>query len=431
MFERVYSLLLTFVTGFLIARTLKPEFFGQLNYLLSLVTILQPFASLGLMAILVRDIVLRPDDQATILGTTITLKLAAGLVSMIVSAAMLFVFQGWNDTQMVMILVLGIGQALKAFNSVEYWFQARSDVFPFVFYRSMVTTLFAALRIWGIYSKMGLIFFALTYGFEFAVCESVLLIPYLAKGGKILLWRFSWKLARSYLSASFPLIISGFAAVIYLKIDQIMLAQMVSKESVGIYAAASRISEAWYVIPVAISAAIFPGLVRAREQNQAIYNKKLQVLFTIFFLFALAIAIGTNIFADRIILLAFGKSYAASAPVLVIHIWAGVFVSMRAVFSKWILAENELSLSVVSQVGGAIVNVILNIFLIPTMHELGSAIATVISYAAASYFMLFFSSKSRPIAFMMTRAILSPVLLLSGALGISKGRIYVSNENRS
>ncbi len=51
--------------------------------------------------------------------------------------------------------------------------------------------------------------------------------------------------------------------MIYLRIDQVMLGEMAGSEEVGVYAAAVRIAEAWYFIPVAVCSSVFPGIVKA------------------------------------------------------------------------------------------------------------------------------------------------------------------------
>jgi Na+-driven multidrug efflux pump len=64
---------------------------------------------------------------------------------------------------------------------------------------------------------------------------------------------------------------------------------------------------------------------------------------------------------------------------------------MRALLSKWLIIEHLLKYSLVTQASGAILNVLLNFLLIPAYHGVGAAFATLISYAAASYFALFLS----------------------------------------
>jgi Na+-driven multidrug efflux pump len=82
---------------------------------------------------------------------------------------------------------------------------------------------------------------------------------------------------------------------------------------------------------------------------------------------------------------------------------------MRALLSKWLIMEHLLKYSLVTQASGAILNIILNLFLIPKFQGVGAAYATLVSYAAASYFALFLSKDTRPMAYVMTRSFYFPL----------------------
>jgi len=205
--------------------------------------------------------------------------------------------------------------------------------------------------------------------------------------------------------------LGSFFAVIYLKIDQVMLRWMVGDTAVGVYSVASTMSEVWYFIPTAIVASFFPRLIELKKEDSGLYHKKLQQIFDILFIIALAVAIAVNLLAPHLIGLLFGAVYQDAGAILVIHVWAALFIFMRAALSKWILVENLLVFSMITQGFGALVNVILNFYLIPLFGGQGAAIATLISYATASYFSLLVTPKSREVFVMMSRAMLSPVRL--------------------
>jgi PST family polysaccharide transporter len=140
-----------------------------------------------------------------------------------------------------------------------------------------------------------------------------------------------------------------------------------------------------------------------------------------FALVALGIAVAATLFADRIVLALFGAQYAAAAAILQIHIWGGIFIFQRAVASKWMIAENLFMFSFVSHGLGAVLNIALNLMLIPHWGALGSAVATVISYAGASYLFTFCSRRTWPMARMMTESLLLPLTL---PLALLRTRIF-------
>jgi len=78
-----------------------------------------------------------------------------------------------------------------------------------------------------------------------------------------------------------------------------------------------------------------------------------------------------------------------------IHIWSGVFIALSVVSAKWYISENLSYLALYRNVSGAIVNVILNLWLIPGYGVKGAAIATLVSYCMTSYIFDIFNYKTR------------------------------------
>ena len=118
-------------------------------------------------------------------------------------------------------------------------------------------------------------------------------------------------------------------------------------------------------------------------------------IFDVLLLIALSLAIPITFLARPLVTLLYGESYIAAAPILTIHIWAGLFAFMRQLFSRWLILEGLLKYSFFSHAFGAVVNVILNLLLIPRFGGTGSAVATLCSYATSSYLALFLTRDTR------------------------------------
>ena len=99
-----------------------------------------------------------------------------------------------------------------------------------------------------------------------------------------------------------------------------MIKEMVDAKALGYYAAAVRLSEAWYFIPMTITASIFPAIMNARKIGDGIYYDRLQKLFDLMFWIALAVALPTTFLAEYAITLLYGENYIPAAGVLSIHI---------------------------------------------------------------------------------------------------------------
>jgi PST family polysaccharide transporter len=211
---------------------------------------------------------------------------------------------------------------------------------------------------------------------------------------------------RSLLKESWPFLLSSLAVMIYMRIDQIMLASAVGSYEVGLYSAALRLSEIWYVIPMAIVGSVAPSLTATHGQSRAVYYGRLQRLFTSLVKLAYLVAVPMSLLSTPLIVLLFGPQYAGAGPVLAIHIWTAVFVFIGVATGPWIINEGLGRIQFYRTVIGAITNILLNLYLIPKYGAIGAAIATLLSQAVAVYFSFAFLSRTREVFGMMTKAIL-------------------------
>ena len=228
-------------------------------------------------------------------------------------------------------------------------------------------------------------------------------------------------LTRRLLSASWPLILSGLANAINLRVDQLMLGTMIGPEAVGTYAAAARLSEVWYFVPVAIAASVFPAMVRAHAGQRGRFQAWMSRLYDLMVALALPIAVGVSLLSAQLTFVLYGSGYANSGPILAIHVWAGPFVFLGAALSRWLIAEDRLRFSLVRHGAGALVNLGLNLALIPSLGGVGAAISTLVSYAVASLGACFLYPPLRPQGWAMVRALALPVRLLVAGLRTTRG----------
>ena len=403
---------LTLVIGVLLARYLGPDRFGTLNFALSTVALVQPLSALGLSGIVTKELVREPDSKDEILGTSFFLKLGASCLSLGLMGCLIWLIKTDVPGLRIYIILLSVGNILGAFQVIDLWFQAKVLSKYVVISRTIALVITSIIKVALIYFKAPLEFFVLSVIIENIFYSTFLIASYRKFSNSISNWFFLKERAFKLLSRSWPLILSGFGSIIYLKIDQIMLGNMISNSELGIYAVASRMSEVWYFIPIAIASSAFPALIKSKETSIKSYKIKLQKLLDSLLCFALIMAIPITLCSEFIIVRIYGDVYEKAATILSIHIWASVFIFMRAVLSKWLIAEDLLIFSLVTHGLGAVSNIIINIFMIPKWGGVGAAVSTVISYAFASYISLFFHAKTLEMAVMMSKSIFSPVRFL-------------------
>lgn len=391
-----------------LARYLGPDAYGTYSFTIAFVAMFSQLSALGLNSILARDIVQEPEQTQEILGTALVLRLVGGTAMVVLSVAAIWFIEPNNGLIRTLVAIYATGSVFRAFEVVDQYFQSKVQSRYVVMAKSSSYIIAATVIVSLILIGGGLRAFVAVRAGEILLFVGGLVLAYRFRGQSIRHWAWDSKRAISLLKQSWPLILSGFGAVIYLKIDQVMLAQVVNYTAVGHYAVAVQLSEIWYIVPTAIVSSIFPALVKLRQADIGVYRDRLQQLYDFLAGLAMIVALPISLFSNMIINALYGPEYAPAGQMLGIHIWASVFIFMRAGLSKWLIVEDLFIFSLVTHGAGAIVNIGLNIVLIPLWGGNGAAIATVISYAIASYGALAFHDLTRPAAKMMTRALAGP-----------------------
>jgi O-antigen/teichoic acid export membrane protein len=412
MLDRLVRLGVAAVLGVWIARYLGPTRFGTLSYAIAFVSLFGALATLGLDEIVIRDLVRVPGERHEIMGTALALKASGGAIAALLAFGGIFLLRPHDTTTQTVVAVVAVGTIFTALDVIDFAFQSEVASRYVVFARLPAFAVSSLARIALILVAAPLIAFGAMVSVEAALAASGLVLVYRRRSGSLSLWRRRASRARTLLGEAWPLMFSGIAVTIYMKIDQVMLGQMTNAHDVGIYAAAVRLSELWYFIPLAIVSSVFPAIIRARELDQQLYLRKILRLFSLMSAIALTIAVPLTFLASPLVTVAFGTAYAAAGPVLSVHIWASLFVFLGLASSTWYIAEGLIRLSLYRTALGAVVNVLLNILLIPRYQSMGAAIATVVAYGLAGVVANAFSSKTRGLFILQMKSLAFPRYLL-------------------
>ncbi len=398
-------MLSSLIVGVWLARYLGPENFGTLSYVISFTTLFFSIATLGLDSIIVHKLIIDPENEKTTLGTIFILQVLGGVFAYII---LFFSIRLTNPQQLLVIsmtLIYGLILLLKSFEVFKYWFESRLQSKLSVWVENIVYFAFVFVKIIFIIYGVSLIMLTYIMLIEAIITALGLSLIYINKYGSIKLWNFNINRSLFFLKDSWPFIISGIAVVIYTRIDSIMLGQMLGNKSVGIYSVALRISEIWYFIPMTVVASTFPSIIESKRISEEAYLNKFKKLFKFLFWTALFLSVCTSFFAKFAISLLYGDKYIESASILVLQTWSGIFVFLGVAGGRWFLAENLQNLLIYRTISGAIINIGLNIILIPKYGIHGAAWATLISQAVANIFSNAIGKRSRPLFYMQVESI--------------------------
>lgn len=406
--EKLGRFVLNVGVGFWVARYLGPARFGTLNYLLALVGMISLVAELGLDAVMRRELIRAPERTNALIATAWGLRLTGGAVAygLLLVLAQAGVVSG---SERALLAVAGLTLFQPALFVTDLWFQARLQAKYSVGAQMGAFAIAAMVRIALILAHASLIGFIWAIVVELGAAAGLFSLLARKNG---LTWKprdFSSMLAVQLLRESWPLLLSGFAVMLYMRLDVVMLRSMVGETAVGIYAAATRFTEMWYFVPIALASSALPALLRARERGIEEYDRRMQGYYDLNAAIAYALALPLAALAPWVIRIAYGPAFASAAPVLALHVWSSVFVFLGVARGQFLVNEGYVRFYSVTTFAGLVVNVVLNLVLIPRQGPFGAALATLGAQAAAAWLTTFCFAPARPTAWMQLRALLIPV----------------------
>lgn len=384
MAEQLLRIIAGLFVGIWIARYLGPEQFGVFSYVVAFSAIFTGIAKLGLDAIVVRELVNRPELRDVYLGTAFWLKVLGALLAITLISFILPLTSNDAKTNLF-IFIVSTGFVFQSFEVVEFYFQSQVMAKIVSICKSVQLALSSIIKIYLVLIQAELLWFVIATALD-AVCLGIsYLMAYRIKNNTSFYKHFDAEVSKKLLKDSWPLILSSLVVMVYVRIDQVMIKEMLGDYEVGIYSAAVRLSEAFYFLPVLVSASLFPAIINAKKQGLNIYLSRMQRLYTFMIWSAVLIALPTTFLSAWLINLLFGSDYTGADRVLIIHIWASVFVFLAVSSGKYLTNEGKTKKVFARNLIGMVVNIALNFILIPRNGIEGAAVATLISWTISGY----------------------------------------------
>lgn len=413
MVERAILLVTNLAVSVVIARYLGPADFGLFQYALAFVALFGFLPYMGLDSLVTQRLVEEPERRGELVGTTLVLRIAGGVLACLLAVGASFLV-GSNGTDRLLISIIAFGMIVDATLSFDLYFQSILQSRYTVLARTIGVMGGAALKLGCVALALPLEAFAIATLLQQVIQSGMLLSVFRSKGFATSNLQWSKARASALITASWPLLLSSLGGVIFLKIDQVMLKEIAGNTEAGIYAVAARLSEIWWFLPTAIGLSIYPLLVKARSHSQERYVLVQQGGYDLLFWTGLSIAVVISWLAEPVILTLYGAAYADAARVLQIHIWISPIMFMGAIATRWLVLEGLQMIALSRSIAGALVNVILNIWLIPLYGGVGAAVATVVSYTLLTYGACLLNRATWPVFVQMSRAPLAPLRILAG-----------------
>lgn len=380
---KVFQMILSFLISIFTARYLGPSNYGIINYATAYVAFFTSLCTLGINSVIVKDFVNNPEDQGQTIGTTVVLRAISSILSSLMIVLIVSIIDKGEPTTILVSFMCSLSLLFQVFDTINYWFQSR--------YESKVTAIatLIAYIVTSVYKIVLLIFgmnvvwFALATSIDYVCIAVFLLLAYKKHNGPK--FKFSWCKGKELLLQSYHYILSGMMVAIYGQTDKLMIKQMMDSTSVGYYSLASSVNGMWVFVLAAVIDSMVPTIMKYhKEGNIEQFERKNRQLYAIVIYVSVFVAICMIIFGKWAIVLLYGEAYAPAANTLKIVAWYTIFSYLGVARNSWIVCENKQKYLKYMYLSAAIINVVLNYFLIPIWGPSGAAMASLITQICTS-----------------------------------------------
>lgn len=408
--EKIVRFSLGLTVSALVARYLGVEKFGIWSFALTIVTLINIIPYFGLDNIIIKKMSQDDGESSELIANSITLKFVLSGIATLLTILIGFYHQFTNPDLFLLLVIMSIVFFFKPFDVFDQYFQSKVLSKYVVISKIVGFTLSSLLKILFVFYSASIFWFSLSYLAEFFGIAALLFFFYFIKNkSDRLIFNWNKKLIKDLIKESYPLVLSTLAVWIYLKVDQLMIKELLDYNELGYYSVAVRMSEATYFLPTIIVSTFFPKMAAFAINDKKKFEEKFKRLVSVLIYASLTTSFLCSILSPLIIKFCFGEQYNNSIEILKIHFWSLVFVSLGTLMSRYYIINGLQKYVLLNTTVGCVINILLNLLLIPELNGLGAAITTLISYSISSFILVFCFKETRAYGMIILRSLLSPI----------------------
>ncbi len=371
---KILQMALQLIVGMITARYLGPSNYGVIGYTASYIAFFTSVANLGFGSIAVKEFLEKPQEQGKTFGTAIFFRICASLISCFSIILLVYILDDGDPVIIKVAFLQSLALIFQSFDMIDYWYQSNLKAKVSVKIQTAAYVIVSSYKILILILQKDVTWFAFTTALESMAVAFFLLISYYRE--KVQKFTISFQRGKEMLAQSYHFILSGLMVTIYSQMDRVMLKQMLDETVVGWYSAAMNISSMWGFVLTALINSAQPIIITSRKKDKNLYIKQIKRLYAAIIWIGIFVAGGISLCSKFIIGILYGKSYLPAAGTLMISAWYTIFAMLGTARGIWVVCEHK-SKYVKYYLGiGAVVNVLLNYYLIPFYGATGAAVAT-------------------------------------------------------
>lgn len=390
-----------FLVGIWVARYLGPQDFGYYNYVTSYAYIFLAFAAFGTTEEIVKEIANGDKDEQSIMSSAFYLRLFAGLCAIITFNLLAFLLNE-NEEIKKFFLIVSITFIIQPFEVIDLFNKAKVQI-KFTAIPQMIQLIISSfIKIYFISISASLNYFIYVFVIDLAFYIFFLCIPYYRKEKDFILRKVDFKDIKALYYKTLPLMVVSLITLLLLRLDHLMIKNLLGAKSLGYYSSASKIIEIFNLIPILVTTSLFTAILNSKKNNKTEYNNRFKRMNSFLFCINLLAICFIVIFGNFIIETLYSKDYAPAASILKYSSFSILFFTFSYINIRWYIAEGLRTSLMFKSVGAIILNFSLNYILLPQIGLLGAVWASIITNLIFFFLIDGLFKRTRPIFFIQS-----------------------------
>lgn len=364
------------------------------------------------------------------LSNIIGLKILLAFVYAIVTIAAGFIV-GYDWRQFYILFFLIINQFMSSFilylrSNLSGLHLFKTDSIVSVLDRTLMIII-CSILLWGGVTETTFqiewFVYAQTFAYTLTLLITLILVYSNAESLKL-------QFDRSYfivtLKKSYPYALLALLMVFYYRVDSVMLERMLpnGKEQAGIYAQGFRILDAAAMFAFLFAVLLLPIYSKMIKQKQPV-NQLTVFSFLLLIVPVLAVTFAAFFYRVEIMDLLYHHHVESSSMVFGVLILCFIGIATSYIFGTLLTANDNLKALNLIAAGGVLINVLLNLILIPKYYALGSAIASLVTQSATAIIQILIAKKIFHFGISIRR-ISALILFAAGIFVISRWSLQIN-----
>lgn len=377
----VSGLLFPLITFPYASRVLMAEGIGQVQFFDSIIGYILLVTSLGIPLYAVRELARVRGDLYQRSKVATEIILLHGALTFVAYILVFIIAATVNKIKADVPLFLLLSSSLLFTAIGVQWFYQAIEDFKYITIRSIAVKTLAAIALFVFVKDKGDILWYAAVNTGASVGNNLFNFLRLRKHISVKILKFEDLDVKRHIRPALKLFAINMIVSIYILLDTVMLGFLSSKEAVGFYTAANKLTRMSLGVVTSLGAVLLPRFSNFISTGRYDEFKELgskAISFTL--ALVLPMCAGLILLANPIITLFSGPTYGPSILTLQILAPVTIFLGFSGLLGMQMLyPQGKENLVMISSLSGAIINVVLNLILIPEMAQYGAAISSVVA----------------------------------------------------